>query len=70
MLTKFPNRGWTLSESSSGCPRNARKNDNIEYVEEETLSQQANPSSHSSPAETQNDWMFLKVVLEELLNII
>ena len=38
-------------KSGSGRPRSAQTNDNIEYVEEEILSTETNPGSHSTPAE-------------------
>ena len=51
LVKKTDQTGSIDRKSGSGRPRSAWTNDNIEYAEEKTLSQETNPGSHSTPAE-------------------
>ena len=51
LIKKTDQAGSIDRKSGSGRPRSAWTNDNIEYVEEQILSQETNPGSHSTPAE-------------------
>ena len=51
LIKKTDQTGPIDLKSGSGRPRSPWTNDNIEYAEEKTLSQETNPGSHSTPAE-------------------
>ena len=46
LIKKIDQTGSIDHTSGIGCPRSAHTNDNIEYLEKEVLSKEANPGSH------------------------